>query len=60
VHFWLFQRQVTTVPISPATLKKYATGRGNAVKDEMMAAAIHRFCIASDEDNKADAYLLGA
>ena len=26
----------------------------------MVAAAIHRFCIAGDEDNKADAYLLVA
>lgn len=58
VRFWLWQRQIKTVEIAPATLKKYATGRGNAGKDEMLAAAIRRFYFAGSENNQADAYLL--
>ena len=51
---------VTWVP--PATLKKAATGKGNASKELMIAAANaakrwHRFDIITD-DNEADAWLL--
>lgn len=60
VRFWLWQQHTTTVEISPATLKKYATGRGNASKDQVLAAAIRRFYFAGEDNNQADAYLLWA
>lgn len=46
------------VDVPPSSLKKYATGRGNAGKDEMVAAAIRRFGFAGHDNNEADALLL--
>lgn len=44
------------VEVSPSNLKKYATGKGNAGKDEMLAAAIHRYPDAGvTNNNVADA-----
>jgi len=62
IRFWLYQHSITTVEVPPATLKKYATGSGNAGKDAMLAAAIRRFHLGEghDENNEADAYLLWA
>ena len=40
------------------TLKKHATGKGNAGKDEMMAACRERFGIDPQDDNQADALWL--
>lgn len=52
------KRSVLLVP--PAALKKYATGRGNANKTEMVVAA--RDCLGYDgtDDNEADALWLRA
>lgn len=49
------------VEVAPGTLKKYATGKGNAGKDEMLAAAIRRYPDAEVTDNNvADAVHLAA
>lgn len=49
------------VEVAPGTLKKYATGKGNAGKDEMLAAAIRRYPAAEITDNNvADAVHLAA
>jgi Holliday junction resolvasome RuvABC endonuclease subunit len=45
-------------PIGPSTLKKWATGNGNAKKPEMIAAARRRFNCAVQDDNEADALLI--
>jgi hypothetical protein len=37
------------------TLKRFATGKGNASKEEMQAAAIKRFGFRPVDDNEADA-----
>lgn len=37
------QRGIRWIEVPPTSLKKYATGRGNAGKDEVLAAAIRRF-----------------
>ena len=58
VRFLLHRLGIPVVDVPPATLKKYATGRGNAPKDEMIAAAIRRFGFAGCDNNEADAYLL--
>lgn len=58
VRFWLWQHRITTVEISPPTLKKFACGKGNVGKDEMIAAAIRRFYFGGSDNNEADAYLL--
>jgi Holliday junction resolvasome RuvABC endonuclease subunit len=60
VRLWLYEHDVTTVLISPATLKKFATGKGNSPKDAMIAAAVRRFHLGEghDDNNEVDAYLL--
>lgn len=42
VRYELWARGVPWVDIPPATVKKYATGKGNATKDQVLAAAIRR------------------
>ena len=46
------------VAVHTATLKKRATGRGNAKKPEMIAAARERWGIVPSDDNHADALCL--
>lgn len=48
------------VAIVPTSLKKYATGKGNAGKAEVCAAAIRRLGYAGHDDNEADALWLRA
>lgn len=48
------------VTVPPATLKKYATGKGNANKTEMAMAAFKRFDREFADDNQCDAYWLRA
>ena len=48
---------IETAPVHTGTLKKFATGKGNASKDEMIQAAINRGYRPKD-DNEADAALL--
>lgn len=47
--------------VPPTTLKKYATGKGNAGKDEVLAAVIRRFPgIEVRGNDEADALVLAA
>ena len=47
--------------VPPALLKKYATGRGNAAKDEVLAAVVRRYPHADINGNDiADAVVLAA
>lgn len=49
------------VEITPTQVKKYATGKGNAGKPEVMAAAIRRYLdVPISNDNEADAWVLAA
>lgn len=57
VKVCLFQRDIPFVLVPPASLKKFATGRGNAGKDEVLSAAIRDGSPAS-ENNAADAWWL--
>lgn len=45
---------------SPASVKKYATGRGNASKDEVLLAVSRRFAWFDGDNNAADALILAA
>lgn len=51
---------IPSAPVSTTTLKKFATGKGNANKAAMMNAA--RRCLGRDpiDDNEADAVLIAA
>lgn len=46
--------------ITPASLKKYATGKGNAGKPEMAVAAFKRAAKEFGDDNQCDAWWLWA
>jgi Holliday junction resolvasome RuvABC endonuclease subunit len=45
--------------IPPMTLKKYAAGKGNAKKQEMLMQIFKRYGVEFNDDNAADAYALG-
>lgn len=51
---------VPYVEVPPSTLKKYATGKGNADKTAMAIAALKRAGREFDDDNQCDAFLLRA
>lgn len=44
--------------IPPMTLKKYASGKGNAKKQEMLLQIYKRWGVEFNDDNAADAYAL--
>lgn len=44
--------------VPPTTLKKYATGKGNAKKQEMMLQMYKRWGVELTDDNAADSYAL--
>lgn len=57
---WAEHRSVPYIPVHVAKIKKYATGKGNAQKPAMIAAAKARFVRKRMDDNEADAlHLLG-
>ena len=45
--------------VPPMTLKKYAAGKGNAKKQEMLLQIYKRWGVEFNDDNAADAYALG-
>lgn len=49
----------TPLQIPPMTLKKYATGKGTAKKQEMLLQIYKRWGVEFNDDNAADAYSLG-
>ena len=58
VRLALHEAGIPYVDVPPAVLKKYATGRGNAGKAEVLAAAIRRLGYDGHDDNEADALWL--
>lgn len=47
--------------VAPAQLKKFATGKGNAAKDEVLLAAAHRYLdVNASNNNETDALVLAA
>lgn len=65
--WWLLVRELTyemglkVVEIGPTQVKTYATGKGNANKDEVLAAVVRRYLEAPiTNNNEADAWVLAA
>lgn len=52
--------EVPYAVIPPTSLKKYATGKGNATKPDMRVALLQRTGIDERDDNKVDAWWLRA
>jgi Holliday junction resolvasome RuvABC endonuclease subunit len=55
VRLWLLDAHIPYVLITPATLKAYATGKGNADKTAMAIAALKRSGREFADDNQVDA-----
>jgi crossover junction endodeoxyribonuclease RuvC len=60
VKLALWQRRTPVVSVTAPSLKRFATGRGNATKDQVLAAAIRRFGFEGDSNDAADAWILRA
>jgi Holliday junction resolvasome RuvABC endonuclease subunit len=58
VKYLLHVEDIPFVCISAPVLKKFATGKGNAIKGEMLAMAIRRLEYDGFDDNAADAMWL--
>ena len=58
VRLALAEAGVRFVDIPPSTLKKFATGKGNAAKPEMLAAAIRRLGYEGHQADEVDALWL--
>jgi crossover junction endodeoxyribonuclease RuvC len=57
----LWQRDIPVAIVTPGGLKKYATGRGTASKDQVLAAVIRRYAhMPISGNDEADAYVLQA
>lgn len=58
VRLVLHDLHIPVAVVAPATLKKYATGRGNARKEEVLVAAVKRLGYQEANHNVADALWL--
>lgn len=60
VRHCLFSLQLQYVDVPPSSLKRYATGKGNARKEDMLGAAIRRLGYEGNSYDEADALWLRA
>lgn len=61
ITYRLWAADVPFAVVPPACLKRYATGRGNASKDEVLSAIIRRYPqVELDGNDQADALTLAA
>jgi Holliday junction resolvasome RuvABC endonuclease subunit len=61
IRLALHEAGIPFAVVQPSTLKRLATGKGNAGKDEVLAAAIRRLGFDGHDNNEADAlWLLAA
>jgi Holliday junction resolvasome RuvABC endonuclease subunit len=58
VRLRLLDLGVPVLMVPPATLKKYATGKGNASKPDIRMAVFRRFGMDIADDNECDAWVL--
>ena len=58
VKLWLHRAHVPFELVAPTKLKKFATGKGNAKKNQMLLAVYKKWGVEFSNDNEADAYAL--
>ncbi len=54
----LWRRGLPVAEVPPSSVKKYATGKGNATKPDMRVALLQRAGIDERDDNRVDAWWL--
>lgn len=54
----LYDKDISYIVVSPTTIKKFLTGKGNAPKNVMLKDLYKHFKIDVDNDNEADAITL--
>lgn len=60
VSGWI-ESDVPVATVAPTARAKYATGKGNADKDKVLASVVRRYvCASVDNNNEADALVLAA
>jgi Holliday junction resolvasome RuvABC endonuclease subunit len=60
IRVWLYEHGIPFVVVPPAVLKMYATGKGNAKKDEVLVQAVKASGIEFESGDAADAWWLYA
>jgi Holliday junction resolvasome RuvABC endonuclease subunit len=60
IYLALHERGIRPVIVPPSSLKKYATGKGNAPKELVLVEAVKRLGYDGSDDNEADALWLRA
>lgn len=58
VRTWLFEQDWPIVLVSPSSVKRFATGNGNAPKEAMISRAIELGARGNVNDDEADAFHL--
>lgn len=58
VRVALVERNISFIIVAPTSLKKFATGKGNAQKDEVMLSLYKKYGVSLTDNNQADAYAL--
>lgn len=59
IRFLLWQQDIPYLEVSPTSLKKFVTGKGNAKKDQMILEVFKRYGYTSKTNDIADAVGLG-
>lgn len=54
----LYHKDIDYIEVTPGGLKKFATGKGNTSKDNMILPIFKRWGFEHDSDNVRDAYVL--
>jgi len=58
VQIELYKRDFDFLIVSPSQVKKFATGRGNSSKDDMILPIYKRWGYENESDNVRDAFIL--
>jgi crossover junction endodeoxyribonuclease RuvC len=53
-----YSHDIKFILVAPATAKKFATGKGNAKKDQMMLEVYKRWGMSFSDNNLCDSYVL--
>lgn len=58
IRMAMYRRNLSYTEVGPAAVKKFATGKGNTKKDEMVLPIFRKWGFENKSDNVRDAYVL--